>query len=164
MMRVQSYAVALYSKCCATLQAEAAAAQEAKRKLQEQAEADSHRDREAAATNALNGPPVEEGRPSDSGRSPGLPPGSSRTPGPPPSGTGRGQGRGASINAANGRLAVPPGMDSSREGYGLGQRGGRGRRGRVGLLTHLVPVCTCVNSMMNHVMLSPAKRRSPIAN
>ena len=36
---------------------------------------------------------------------------------------------GASLDAANGRLSVPPGMEVSREEHG--GRGGRGRRGRV---------------------------------
>ncbi len=108
----------------------AAAAREAEQKAREQAgEAASGGNQEVSSRPAEGSPSVEDTRPTGSGRFPGPPPGTTRNPGAPPSGSGRGQGRGASLDAANGRLAVPPGMEAAREEHG--GRGGRGRRGRV---------------------------------
>lgn len=109
----------------------AAAAREAEQKAREQAgEASPGLDQqEGSGRPSEASPSLEDNRATGSGRFQGPPPGTTRTPGAPPSGSGRGQGRGASLDAANGRLAVPPGMEASREE--LGGRGGRGRRGRV---------------------------------
>ena len=108
----------------------AAAAREAEQKAREQAgEASPGQDQGGSGQPTEASPSVEDTRPTGSGRFQGPPPGTTRAPGAPPSGSGRGQGRGASLDAANGRLAVPPGMEASREE--LGGRGSRGRRGRV---------------------------------
>lgn len=122
----------MFAESCDLLfQAErAAAAREAEQRAREQAEAaGSGVDQEGSAQPAEASHTVEDTRPTGSGRFQGPPPGTTRNPGAPPSGSGRGQGRGASLDAANGRLSVPPGMEVSREEHG--GRGGRGRRGRV---------------------------------
>lgn len=106
-----------------------AAAREAEQRAKEQTSEASqlqYRDQETAHSAG-----ADDSRPTGSGRLPGPPPGQGRNAGPPPSGSGRGQGRGASLDAANGRLSLPPGIEPGRDDHG--GRGGRGRRGRVSL-------------------------------
>ena len=107
---------------------------EAEQKARQQAEEAGRRDQEAAA-GVQDSRGADEGRATASGRSHGQPQ-TGRSPGPPPSGSGRGQGRGASLDAANGRLAVPP-------GHGCGQGGawGPGRQGSQRQGEHRLAAC-----------------------